>query len=147
MMKSASFIGIVSVFALLCGCQQLNTDLGKINNGLSNISGQKPTAPVSTATGSKKSIKNAWNVSDSEALAWLGQSQPTWDDNGKLKGVNWYDFWKQQIKAKTTLAKNAYRACHNNPTSGENCQTYWQAYSMSKSEESRYWGKKMDNDA
>lgn len=81
-------------------------------------------------------------MSDTEALAWLGHSQATWNDNGKLKGVNWYDFWKKQIQAKTILGKNGYRACHNNPKSGGNCQTYWQAYSMSKSEESRYWGKK-----
>ena len=149
MNKTIGVIGIVSVLASLCGCQQLNTGLGKINSSLSNISGQKnaPQTPGPSTDLSKKHIKNAWSVSDSEALAWLAHSQPTWDDNGKLKGVNWYDFWKQQIKAKTLLAKNAYRACHNNLTSGANCKTYWQAYSMSKSIESRYWGKKMDHDA
>lgn len=148
MNPTIGMISVVSVFALLCGCQQLNTDLGKINSGLSNISGQK-TAPQTQASSkvlSKKHIKNAWNVSDSEALAWLRHSKPTWDDNGKLKGVNWYTFWKQQIQAKTLLGKNGYRACYRDPTYGANCIRYWQAYSMSKSIESRYWGEKMEHD-
>jgi len=142
------FIGVVSVLTLLVGCQQLKTDLGKINQGLSHVSGQKTTSTSSTSvsTSSKKVIQNAWNVSDGEALAWLEQSQPTWNDHGKLKGVNWYAFWKQQIEATTALAKSAYRACHHNPTRGANCQTYWQAYSMSPSE-GIVWGKKRDHDA
>ena len=146
MIKSLSFIGITAAIALLCGCQQMGTELGKINDGLSTISGQKPAVAQKSKTtaSSKKSIKNAWHVSDSQAIAWLKQNQSSWDDHGKLKSVNWYDFWKAQIQAKTTLSKNAYQTCHNNPVSGANCQTYWQAYSMSKSEESRYWGSKLD---
>ena len=145
-MKSAvSSISVLSMVALLCGCQQLTTSLGEINTGLSDVSGQQPapTAPADTALSAKRQINNAWHVSDPEALAWLGHSQLTWDDHGKLTGVNWYDFWKQHIKAKTVLAKNAYRLCHDHAKRGANCQTYWQAYSMSKSEESRYWGKKI----
>lgn len=146
MIKSVGFIGITAAIALLCGCQQMSTDLGKINDGLSTISGQKTAVAQKSKTtaSSKKSIKNAWHVSDSQAIAWLKQNQSTWNDHGKLKAVNWYDFWKAQIQAKTTLSKNAYQTCHNNPVSGANCQTYWQAYSMSKSEESRYWGSKLD---
>lgn len=146
MIKSVGFIGMTATIALLCGCQQMSAEFGKINAGLSPMGGQKTavTQKNNTTVPSKKSIKNAWHVCDRQAIAWLKQNQLTWNDHGKLNGVNWYHFWKAQIQANTTLSKTAYQICHNNPVSGANCQTYWQAYSMSKSEESRYWGSKRD---
>lgn len=148
MVKTIGLIGAVSVVALLAGCQAINSDLDQINGGLSKLTGQGTATASSASTSSKKQIKNAWNVSNSEAMAWLGQNESTWNDNGKLSGVNWYDFWSQQIHYKTDLAKQAYQYCHKNawetPKPGANCQTYFQAYSMTNSEESRSFGKKME---
>lgn len=149
MAKTISLIGAVSVAALLAGCQAINSDLDQINGGLSQLTGQG--TPVKTSSPSpsiKKQIKNTWNVSNSQAMAWLAQNNPTWNDNGKLTGVNWYDFWLQQIHYKTDLAKQAFQYCHKNaweiPKPGANCQTYFQAYSMTNSEEGRSFGKKME---
>ncbi len=130
MVKLIGIVSVISAVTLLCACQELQT------NPL--------TAPAASPV--SKSITNRWHVSDAQAIAWLQHDQRTWSDKGKLVGVNWYVFWKEQLGAGTTLAKEAYSACHNNPSHGSNCQVYWQAYSMSNSEASRYWGNKMRDD-
>jgi len=145
MRRLKQVIGLTSAALLMSGCSQLNSELGTINEGLSQVSGVSAT-PVVAQRSTGKPIQTAWHVTDGQALRWLSHDQTIWDDGGKLKQVNWYTFWKQQIDAKTSLASAGYKACHNNPNSGANCQSYLQAYSMSKSQESQYWGNQLIED-
>ena len=137
-MKVKTVIGS-ALLILGAGCQSLNQDLAQINTGLARVRGVSP--PPTSAT-----IKTRWRVSHVQAVAWLRHDTLTWDDNGRLHGVNWYDFWKQQCQAKTSLAREGERLCKNDHIAGGNCQTYWQAYSMSKANESHYWGKQMERE-
>lgn len=134
--------GVASV--LLVGCDAMNSDMTQLNNSLSALSGQGASAHLTTS----KPIANAWHVSNSQAMQWLAQNNATFADHGDVRSVDWYKFWSQQIHYKTPLAQQAYQYCHvnawDNRTVGMNCQTYWQAYSMTKSEESRVWGQKME---
>ena len=144
-----SLITCLSLGALLSGCQSLNTDLGSVNTGLSHLTGDNVPSTSSPSTETTH-ISNIWHVTDAEALAWLSHDQITWNDNGKLKNVNWYTFWSQQIHYKTVLGTQGYQYCHKNAwdtPAGANCQTYFQAYSMTNAEESQALGKKVEQDA
>jgi hypothetical protein len=149
MFNVRGMILVTSVSVLLCGCQPLNNELSEINNGLTNLNNSSSASVSSKITSDKKSIKNPWNVSNAQAMNWLSQNSTSWNDHGKLKAVNWYEFWSQQIHANTALAKQAHAYCHQNAWStqkpGANCATFLQAYSMTKSDESLQLGRAVEN--
>ncbi|MBN1683987.1 MAG: hypothetical protein JW855_00890 [Gammaproteobacteria bacterium] len=136
-------VSACALIGSLSGCQSLNQDLQQVHQGLSTLTGQQGEQ-VATTKNSPKAISNKWHVSDQDAMAWLSHDNILWNNHGKLKGINWYTFWSQQIHAKTALAEKAYQYCHESPWSsqkvGGNCQTYFQAYSMTNSQESISWG-------
>lgn len=144
-------IAITSIAVLLSSCQAVNQSLQEVNNGLSKITRGSVARNSSPSSSSTKEIKNKWNVNKTEAMAWLSQNEPTWNDHGKLKKVNWYTFWSQQIHYQTALASKAHQYCHKDSwdtqETGANCQTYFQAYTMTKSEESHAWDQKVQNDS
>ena len=155
MIYKISLIGCLSLSALLVGCQSLNTDLGSVNTGLSHLTGDNVSSassapPASSQPTGTAHISNSWHVTDAQAMAWLSHDQITWNDNGKLNNVNWYTFWSQQIHYKTALGTQGYKYCHTNAwdtPAGANCQTYFQAYSMTTAQENQVWGKKVEEDA
>lgn len=136
-----------SAVLLLTACQQLNTELTKLNSGLSQINGTETAQPAQSAPSGGK-ISNQWGVTADQAMNWLEHNETTWDDNGKLSGVNWLDFWSAEISAKTSLSAKAYMYCHVSGAEtrqvGANCQRYWQAYSMTMSDKSRDYGNKVE---
>ncbi len=146
MFKLFSSVSAVSVIVILTGCQQVTSGLHGINQGLSQITGDKIVSSQPLQNQYKKRINNNWHVTDSQALAWLKHNNPTWNNGGQLMGVNWYDFWKQQLHYHTLLSKAGLKLCHNSSIAGGNCQTFFQAKAMVNSEESRYWGNKMGKD-
>lgn len=96
---------------------------------------QAATTQVSQTKFAGGMISNKWNVTSDQALAWLEHNKMTWNDNGKLGNVSWFDFWSSEIKAKTALSNKAYVYCHVSGAEtrkiGDNCETYWYAYSKS----------------
>jgi hypothetical protein len=124
--------------------------LAKLNGALGSSNAQPHSTLGSEAPTGGGSIKNKWAVTDSEAMAWLQHDNTTWDDNGKLKGVNWFDFWSEQVHANTKLSQDAYKYCHTDTWSqrrvGNNCGRFWQAYSMTKSDQGFNEGKKMESE-
>lgn len=140
-LKIFSFIVPAIAAIALTGCQQLNSGLAKINHELGSINGTAPNSSSSLQSASGPSVaKTQWSVTHEQAMAWLAHDEPTWDDNGALKGVNWFKFWSAQVHEKSSLAQDAYQYCHEDTWSqrkvGSNCEGFWQAYSMTKSDES-----------
>ena len=138
MIKQVGALGTIGLLILLSGCQAMNDDLGQLNSGLSNL-----TSPTGSSANifspHTTQIKNDWNISDEEAMAWLAQNDSTWNDNGKIsKTVNWYSFWSQQVHYQTALGDKAHQYCNQSSWEmkpGDNCQTYWNAYNSTKAEE------------
>jgi hypothetical protein len=155
-MKRIIIFMICTVFTvLLGGCQDLNNKLDEVNNSLATLNNpslaSKPTASKkTTATTDKPKIKNQWGVADKNALSWLAQNKPTWNNNNKLGNVNWFKFWSEQIHTKTGLAQTAHNYCNSNSWDnkkpGDNCQIFWQAYSATKAQENIDYGKKIQQE-
>ena len=128
--KNGALVIVLFASTFLAGCQNMGDDLGKINNGLSTLTGK--------GIQSGGHISNQWNVSDTDAMAWLSHNNITWSNDGKLKGVNWYTFWAQQIYSNTSLANQAHQYCSKNswetPTPGANCKTFFEASEMNASQ-------------
>lgn len=94
-----------------------------------------------TSTKKSKPIKNPYAklVTATQAMNWLKHNNRLWNDGGRISSkMNWFQFWSDEVGNRTTLAKAAYHYCNftmqnQNKNTGDNCQTYWQAYSSENS--------------